>query len=69
MESVHGIMERAEAAGTDPEQELQQAVRRAVLEGVVTGFQMSSEDDTGERNRPPSSDDATVSKRSRTEEN
>lgn len=69
IESVRDIMERAEIAGTDPDQELHQAVTRAVLEGVVAGYQMSeSSEDSGERNRPSSLDEATASKRSRTDE-
>jgi hypothetical protein len=34
-------MERAEAEGRDPEQELRQAVERTVLQGVAQGFQLS----------------------------
>jgi len=41
MASVHEIMQRAEAEGRDPDNELRQLVERTVLEGVVTGFEMS----------------------------
>jgi hypothetical protein len=34
-------MQRAEAEARDPEEELRQAVSRAVLEGVVTGYEMT----------------------------
>lgn len=67
MESVRHIMERAEAEGIDPEQELHQAVTRAVLEGVVTGYDMSI-DQSRERNQPPTSTkNDTPSKRARTD--
>ncbi|KAJ7274469.1 ankyrin repeat-containing domain protein [Mycena haematopus] len=49
MSSVEDIMQRAEAEGRDPEEELRQVVGRTVLEGVVTGYAMSEpvEDDRG----------------------
>ncbi|KAJ7903606.1 hypothetical protein B0H14DRAFT_2665580 [Mycena olivaceomarginata] len=49
MSSVEDIMQRAEAEGRDPEEELRQIVSRTVLEGVVTGYAMSEpvEDDRG----------------------
>lgn len=62
MQSVQEIMERAEAEGRDPEEELRQAVSRTVLEGVVTGFDMST--DEGE-SRPGDEHDDTPTKRSR----
>ena len=34
-------MERSEREGTDPEEELRAAVGRTVVEGVVTGFDLS----------------------------
>lgn len=33
-------MQRAEVDGNDPDQELRQLVQRAVLEGVITGYEM-----------------------------
>ncbi|RDB25523.1 hypothetical protein Hypma_006508 [Hypsizygus marmoreus] len=45
MASVQDIMQRAEAEGRDPDEELRQVVSRTVLEGVVTGFQMTTDDD------------------------
>ena len=45
MASVQEIMQRAEAENRDPEEELRQAVSRTVLEGVVTGFEMSTEEE------------------------
>lgn len=69
MESVRGIMERADAEGIDPEQELHQAVTRAVLSGMVTGYEMSEAvGDARARAQPPAEDEAR-SKRSRTDEN
>lgn len=40
MTSVQEIMQRAEVDGNDPDQELRQLVQRAVLEGVITGYEM-----------------------------
>lgn len=64
-------MERADAEGIDPEQELHQAVTRAVLSGMVTGYEMSeATGDTREREQPPSgAEDEARSKRSRIDEN
>lgn len=45
MASVQEIMQRAEVENRDPEEELRQAVSRTVLEGVVTGFEMSTEEE------------------------
>jgi len=64
MSSVRDIIERAEAGGRDPEEELRQVVSRTVLEGVVTGYTMSTEESSGPRN---GSHDDTPSKRSRTD--
>jgi hypothetical protein len=60
MSSVQQIMERAQAEGRDPEEELRQVVSRTVFEGVLTGFEMST--DTS------STDDAPSSKRPRTDD-
>ena len=38
-------MERAEAEGRDPEEELRQVVGRTVLEGVSTGYGMGTMND------------------------
>ena len=35
-------MQRAEAEGRDPDEELRQVVGRTVLEGMVTGYGMST---------------------------
>jgi hypothetical protein len=56
MSSVEDIMQRAEAEGRDPEQELREIVSRTVLEGMVTGYAMSEavEDERkGEINETP----------------
>ena len=37
-------MQRADAEGRDPDEELRQVVGRTVLEGVVTGYGMSTDD-------------------------
>jgi len=62
MQSVQEIMERAEAEGRDPEEELRQAVSRTVLDGVVTGFDMSTDES---ESRPGDEPNDTPSKRSR----
>ncbi|KAJ7650327.1 ankyrin repeat-containing domain protein [Roridomyces roridus] len=41
MASVEEIMQRAEAEGRDPDEELRAVVSRTVLEGVVTGYAMA----------------------------
>ncbi|KAH7930190.1 hypothetical protein BV22DRAFT_1001143 [Leucogyrophana mollusca] len=43
MQSVQDIMHRAEAEGRDPESELREAVSRTVLEGVLTGYEMTTD--------------------------
>jgi uncharacterized protein len=46
-------MQRAEAQGTNPDEELRDAVSRTVLEGVWTGYELTTHD-----NPPtPSSED------------
>ncbi|KAF8899936.1 ankyrin repeat-containing domain protein [Gymnopilus junonius] len=50
MSSVQEIMQRAEAEGRDPEEELTRAVGRHVLEGVVTGYGMGTENDNARGN-------------------
>jgi uncharacterized protein len=52
MSSVQEIMERAQAEGRDPEEELRQVVSRTVFEGVLTGFEMST--DSSSKDDPPS---------------
>lgn len=44
IQSVSDIMQRAEAEGTDPDEELRAAVSRTVLEGVLTGYEWSTQD-------------------------
>lgn len=62
MQQVHEIMQRAEAEGRDPDEELRTVVGRTVLEGVVTGYEMSTD---GEDRR---GDNTNGSKRSRTDD-
>ena len=54
MSSVQEIMERAEAEGRDPEEELHQAVSRTVFEGVLTGFEMSTDPYSQDKDDSPS---------------
>ncbi|KAL6302351.1 ankyrin repeat-containing domain protein [Sparassis latifolia] len=65
MQSVQEIMQRAEEDGHDPEEELRQAVGRTVLEGVVTGYGMTTEG--GEERRDAGRDGMNGAKRSRTD--
>ncbi|KAH7911092.1 hypothetical protein BJ138DRAFT_1151545 [Hygrophoropsis aurantiaca] len=44
MDSVQAIMHRAEMEGRDPEDELREAVSRTVLESVLTGYEMTTDD-------------------------
>ena len=62
MQSVHDIMERAEAEGRDPDPELRAVVGGTVLEGIVTGYEMGN---NGDDHR---GDGTKVSKRSRIDE-
>ncbi|TFK72911.1 ankyrin [Pluteus cervinus] len=61
MASVQDIMQRAEAEGRDPDHELTQAVRQAVLRGVVAGFEMSTADNRDDK-------DDSASKRQKTDD-
>ncbi|KIM39762.1 hypothetical protein M413DRAFT_446675 [Hebeloma cylindrosporum] len=64
MSSLQELADRTEAEGRDPlEQEIRQAVGRAVLEGVLTGYEMSTDENGIRGNRVQ---DDTPSKRSRT---
>lgn len=48
MDQVQAIMRRAEAEGTDPDSELREVVGRHVLEGVLTGYEMTARGEEGE---------------------
>jgi hypothetical protein len=64
MASVEGIIQRAEAEGRDPEEEIRQVVSRTVLQGVATGFDMSTID-SDRRGPETDSVDGTPAKRPR----
>ncbi|KAI9061046.1 ankyrin [Trametes sanguinea] len=65
IQSVQGIMERAEAEGREAsDEELREVVGRAVLQGMVTGYGMSQEGAQGREER-----DGDDVKRSRTDGN
>lgn len=49
MERVAEIMARAEREGRDPDEELRAVVGRSVLEGMVTGYEMSVDGEVEER--------------------
>jgi len=59
MSAVQDIIERAETEGRDPEDELRTVVGRTVLEGVFTGYEMTTLDKNND------SDTQSPSKRSR----
>ncbi|TFK28087.1 ankyrin [Coprinopsis marcescibilis] len=67
--SVQDILRRAEEEGRDPDEELQQAVARAVLDGLATGYQLTDSGTGGDRDRSqaPGDDEGSQAKRSRTE--
>jgi uncharacterized protein len=44
IESVQDVMSRAEADGRDPDDEIRQVVSRTVVEGVLSGYQMTERD-------------------------
>lgn len=72
MNSVQDIMERAQREGRDPDAELREVVSRAVIQGVVTGYDMGQDAQDGER-RADEEDHANGqgvngAKRSRTDE-
>lgn len=64
--SAQDIIQRAEAAGTDPEEGLREVVSRAVLGGVLRGYQMSDQRDqeprgeSGSPKRPRTDDGAAM---------
>lgn len=62
MQSVQDIMQRVETDGRNPDKELRQVVSRAVLEGVLTGYEMSNQ-----QNRQEQDSDSESFKRARTE--
>lgn len=68
MSSVQEIMERTEAEGQDPEEELRQLVSRTVLEGVVTGYEMTVDSSDSVNPRGDNAQDSTPSKRSRNDD-
>ena len=65
MESVQDIMQRAEAEGRDPDAELREVVGRHVLEGVLTGYEISTGGGSGDDTREEREEAA---KRSRTDD-
>ena len=59
-------MQRAEAEGRDPDEELRQAVGQTVLEGMVTGYGMGTESTDSREDREDRSGSDGL-KRSRTD--
>jgi len=64
MQSVQDIMRRAEAEGRDPDAELREVVGRTVLEGVLTGYEMTTD---GNGDAQDARENANGAKRSRTD--
>ncbi|KZS92393.1 ankyrin [Sistotremastrum niveocremeum HHB9708] len=50
MEQVNGVMERAEAEGRDPEEELREVVGTTVLEGILRGVRLGQETSDEQQN-------------------
>ena len=62
-------MERAQAEGRDPDAELREVVGRAVMQGMVTGYDMSNTTQEAERRGGEDEQNgANGSKRSRTDD-
>lgn len=68
MESVQEIMQRAEAEGRDPDDELHRLVSRTVLEGLVTGYDMSLDSSERRDDGADGPDGSGDTKRSRTDD-
>jgi len=68
MRSVQDVMQRAEAEGRDPEEELREVVGRTVLEGVLTGYEMTTDEDGPAIGAQYGRENANGAKRSRTDE-
>ena len=65
MDSVQEIMERAQREGRDPDAELREVVSQAVMQVMVTGYDMGQETQAERRGDEP--DGPNDAKRSRTE--
>ena len=71
MDSVQVIMERAQAEGRDPDAELREVVSRAVMQGMVTGYDMGNNAQDAEHRGgedKPEQNGVNGSKRSRTDD-
>ncbi|TCD60479.1 hypothetical protein EIP91_010027 [Steccherinum ochraceum] len=68
LDRVQDIMQRAEAEGRDPDQELRQAVGETVLEGMATGYGMGADVEDGRSDREDRESEGTNGvKRTRTD--
>jgi hypothetical protein len=67
MQSVQDIMRRAEAEGRDPDAELREVVGRTVLEGVLTGYEMTTDGNGNASDAQDARENANSAKRSRTD--
>lgn len=68
MQSVQDIMQRAEAEGRNPDAELRDVVGRTVLEGVLTGYEMTADEDADAAGARDGRENGNSAKRSRTGE-
>ena len=66
LQSAHDVMQRADAAGRDPDQELRQVVGETVVAGIVAGLEMRAEGEEGDARAGPQSDDAGQGRSKRT---
>jgi len=67
MQSVQDIMRRAEAEGRDPDAELREVVGRTVLEGVLTGYEMTTDGNGNASDTQDTRENGNGAKRSRTD--
>lgn len=66
VERAREILQRAEAEGRDPEEELRQVVGETVLQGVLTGYDLGAQVEESEQNHADA--DGAEAKRPRTDE-
>ncbi|KZT22368.1 ankyrin [Neolentinus lepideus HHB14362 ss-1] len=64
--SAHEIMQRAEAEGRDPEEELRRVVGQTVLEGMATGYGLGQNAELGDEQRGVADEPLNGIKRPRT---
>lgn len=68
MATAQEVIQRAEAEGRDPDEELRQVVGRTVLEGMITGYGLGMQAETQERGGADHDPASNGVKRPRTDE-